>query len=135
MATPHHAPVPAAPQAATLEDLARLLAAASHDAACHHRLLADPKAELTRAGFILAEGVQVSAEITAPAEAAAVAARSTADHLVLPVPPLAGTDSLNDADLEGVAGGVGLFGDAIGSEVTGCSRCPTHQNTFWWLSE
>ena len=113
MATPHHAPVPAAPQAATLEDLARLLAAASHDAACHHRLLADPKAELTRAGFILAQGVQVSAEITAPAEAAAVAARSTADHLVLPVPPLAGTDSLNDADLEGVAGGVGLFGSLL----------------------
>jgi hypothetical protein len=113
MATPHHALVPAAPQAATLEDLARLLAAASHDAACHHRLLADPKAELTRAGFILAEGVQVTAEITAPAEADAVAARSTADHLVLPVPPLAGTDSLNDADLEGVAGGVGLFGSLL----------------------
>ncbi|WP_372014495.1 hypothetical protein [Tistrella mobilis] len=95
-----------------LHRLARLLNDAAHDRALHQRLLADPRAALTAAGIAVDDDVRVTAEITPPAEAAAVVARTTPTWLILPVPPLAGDTALNDSDLDRVAGG-GWFNDLI----------------------
>ena len=56
--------------------------------------------------------------LTPPARAAAVAGRTTPDHLVLPVPPLVDGRELSDADLDGVSGGGALanfFGSLFGA--------------------
>lgn len=95
-----------------LHRLARLLNDAARTPALHQRLLADPRAALTAAGIAVDDDVRVTAEITPPAQAAAVVARTTPTWLILPVPPLAGDTALNDSDLDRVAGG-GWFNDLI----------------------
>ncbi|HAE50993.1 MAG TPA: hypothetical protein DCK97_26620 [Tistrella mobilis] len=101
-----------------LHHLARLLNDAAHNPALHQRLLTDPRAALAEAGLPVDDAVEVTAEITPPARAAAVAGRTTPDHLVLPVPPLVDGRELSDADLDGVSGGGALanfFGSLFGA--------------------
>lgn len=125
MADAIHAHAPAAQQTVILERLARLLAVAGRDAALHHRLCQSPKAVLAEAGLAVADGVQVTIRITDPADAAAIAEATTPDHLILPVPPLAGQDALSDADLDHVSGGnrfydqVQTFGPSFTTGIPG----------------
>ena len=80
---------------------------------------------LAEAGLAVADGVQVTVRITDPADAAAIAEVTTPDHLVLPVPPLAGQDALSDADLDHVSGGnrfydqVQTFGPSFTTGIPG----------------
>ncbi|AFK55853.1 hypothetical protein [Tistrella mobilis] len=109
---------PAATDTDALHRLARLLNHAAHDPELHGRLLADPRAALAEAGLPVDDSVEVTAEITPPARAAAVAGRTTPDRLVLPVPPLVDGRELSDADLDGVSGGGALanfFGSLFGA--------------------
>lgn len=90
--------------AAAGERLEQTIAAAMTSPALRSRLLADPRAVLAEAGLVLPDHVAVRAEDTTPEEAPEVLRRSTADHIVLPVPhPPA--DALTDAQLDGVVGG------------------------------
>ncbi|WP_372014492.1 hypothetical protein [Tistrella mobilis] len=101
-----------------LHYLARLLNDAAHNPALHQRLLTDPRAALAEAGLPIGDAVAVTARITPPAEAAAVAAQTTPDRLILPVPPLASGTELSDAELEAVAGGgafANMFSNLLGA--------------------
>ena len=89
--------------------LSRILSAAAGDAALHQRFKTDPVAVLREAGLTVPDGVSVTVEEVAPAHAAQTAARSTDDHLVLPLLPLR-DGPLSDEDLEAVAGGGPLEG-------------------------
>lgn len=109
---------PAATDTDALHRLARLLNHAAHDPELHGRLLADPRAALAEAGLPVGDAVAVTARITPPAEAAAVAAQTTPDRLILPVPPLASGTELSDAELEAVAGGgafANMFSNLLGA--------------------
>ncbi|MGQ9372133.1 hypothetical protein [Azospirillum sp. ST 5-10] len=98
------------PAAPTVElALGRIITAAAGDAALHRRLKADPAAVLRDAGLAVPAGVTVTVEEVARDGAAGVLARSTDDHLVLPLPPLA-DGALSDEDLDAVAGGGPLEG-------------------------
>ncbi|AFK55852.1 hypothetical protein [Tistrella mobilis] len=103
MADTLHPTVPDARQAEILGQLAGLLEAAGRDPDLHGRLRTAPRAVLAEAGLPIAEGVEVTTEVTFPAGFAAVLARTTPSCLVLPLPPLSDGE-LSDADLEAVAG-------------------------------
>ncbi|WP_449222045.1 hypothetical protein [Tistrella mobilis] len=101
-----------------LHHLARLLNDAAHNPALHQRLLDDPRAALAEAGLPVGDAVTVTARITPPADAAAVAAQTTPDRLILPVPPLASGTELSDDELEAVAGGgafANMFSNLLGA--------------------
>ena len=98
-----------AASAAIERTLKTLLGAASADRALHDRLKADPARVLEEAGLALPEGVRLSVEEVAPDAIAATAARSTPDHIVLPLPRMA-EGTLPDDDLDAVAGGGPLSG-------------------------